>query len=175
MDRDDALPRRNSPQAWVRECHQRRRIQRRVDRTPCKQSPRSGGSGNGRQGAHTANEWSSPRKEKKMKPPTGENVVPWEQTIRVNPNGGKQGLFLKKESLGIANLKVYPNRRQTELVPRRPRENSNEDPSERQKEVISRHQQKQRGIPERESPGIFNPKYDPSGHQKEINSKFPEG
>ena len=102
-------------------------------------------------------------------------MVPRKQTIRVNPNGGKQGGIPEKESPGIANNKSDPNGRQKELVPRRPRENSNEDPSGRQKEVIPRHQQKQRGIPEKESPGIFTPKYDPSWRQKEINSEVPEG
>ena len=62
-----------------------------------------------------------------------------------------------------------------ELVPRRPQENSNKDPSGRQKEVIPMHQWKQRGIPEKESLGIFTTKYNPSGHQKEINSEVREG
>ena len=48
------------------------------------------------------------------------------------------------------------------------RDNSNEDPSWRQKELIPRCQRKQRGIPEKESPGISNPKEDPSWHQKEV-------
>ena len=51
------------------------------------------------------------------------------KTIKVNPNGGKQVGIPEKEYPGIANHKGYPNRRQTELVPRRPRESSNEDPS----------------------------------------------
>ena len=72
---------------------------------------------------------SSPRKDKNSKPPTGENVAPREQTIKVNPNGGKQGNIPVKEYLGITNTKSDPNRCQTELVPRRPRENSIEDPS----------------------------------------------
>ena len=59
----------------------------------------------------------------------GENVFPPEQTIKLNPNGGKQGGIPEKESPGIANPKRDPNGRQTELVPRRPRENSNKDPS----------------------------------------------
>ena len=75
----------------------------------------------------------------------------------------------------IENPKGDPNGRQTELVPRRLPENSNEDLSRRKKEVIPRHQQKKIGIPEKESPGIFTPKYDPDRHQKEINSKVPEG
>ena len=62
-----------------------------------------------------------------------------------------------------------------ELVPRRLRENANEDPSWRQKELILRHQRKQRGIPENEPPKIFTPKYDPSWRQKEKNSEVPEG
>ena len=104
------------------------------------------------------NECISPRKEKNSKPPTGENVVPRKQTIRVNPNGEKQGGIPKKESPGIANPKGDLSGRQTELVPRCPRENSNEDPSWCQNEFIPRHQQKQRGTPEKESPGIFTPK-----------------
>ena len=56
----------------------------------------------------------------------GENVVPCEQTIKVNRNGGKQGGIPEKESPGIANPKGDPNGRQTELVTKRPRENSNE-------------------------------------------------
>ena len=37
----------------------------------------------------TRRSWSSPRKEKNRKPPTGQYVVPCEQKIRVNPNGGE--------------------------------------------------------------------------------------
>ena len=73
--------------------------------------------------------YSSPRKEKNSKPPTGGNVVPREKTIKVNPNGGKQGGIPVKEYTGIANTKSDPNRCQTESVPRHPRANSNEDPS----------------------------------------------
>ena len=51
------------------------------------------------------------------------------ETIKVNPNGGKQGGIPEKESLGIANNQSDPNGRQTELVPRRLRGNSNKDPS----------------------------------------------
>ena len=51
------------------------------------------------------------------------------EKFKVNPNGGKQGGIPKKESLGIANNKSDPNRRQKELVPRRPRGNSNKNPS----------------------------------------------
>ena len=54
---------------------------------------------------------SSPRKEKNSKPPTGENVVPCKRTIKVNPNGGKQGGIPEKEYPGIANPKSDPNRR----------------------------------------------------------------
>ena len=105
----------------------------------------------------------------------GGNVVPRKQTIRVNPNRGKQEGIHKKESLGITNPKGNPSGRQTELVPRCPQENSNEDPSGCQKELIPRHQQKRRGIPDKESLGIFTPKYDPSGREKEINFEVPEG
>ena len=51
------------------------------------------------------------------------------ETVKVNPNGGKQGGIPKKESPGIANNKSDPNGRQKELVPRRPRGNSNKKPS----------------------------------------------
>ena len=79
------------------------------------------------------------------------------------------------ESLGIANTKGDPSGRQTELGLRCPRNNSNEDPSWSQKELITRRQQKRRGIPKEEFPGIFNPTYNPSWSQKEINSEVPVG
>ena len=118
---------------------------------------------------------SPPRKEKNSKPPTGENVVPCKRIIRVNPNGGKQGGIPEKESTGIANTKGDLSWRQTELIPRCPQENSNEDPSWRQKELFLRHQRKRRGIPKKESPGIFTPKYNLRWLQKKINSEVPEG
>ena len=64
------------------------------------------------------NACNSPRKEKNIKPPTGGNVVPHEQTIKVNPNRGKQG---QNPQEGISGG------HQMELVPRRPQENSNEN------------------------------------------------
>ena len=54
----------------------------------------------------------------------GKNVVPHEQIIRVNPNGGKQGGIPEKESPGIENPKSDPSLRQTELIPRCQRDNS---------------------------------------------------
>ena len=60
---------------------------------------------------------SSPRKENNRKPPTGENVIPRKQIIKVNPNRGKQGGIPEKESPGIANTKGNPNGHQTELLP----------------------------------------------------------
>ena len=51
------------------------------------------------------------------------------ETVKVNPNGGKQGEIPKKESPGIANNKSDPNGCQKELVPRRPWGNSNKNPS----------------------------------------------
>ena len=51
------------------------------------------------------------------------------ETIKVNPNGGKQGIIPEKESPGIANKKSDPNGIQKELVPRRPQGNSNKNPS----------------------------------------------
>ena len=50
------------------------------------------------------------------------------KTIKLNPNGGKQGGIPEKESPGIANNKIDPNGRQTELVSKRPLGNSNKDP-----------------------------------------------
>ena len=73
--------------------------------------------------------YSSPIKEKNSKPPTGENVVPRERTIKVNTNRGKQGGLPEKESTGIVNPKSDQNGRETELVPRRLQENFNKDPS----------------------------------------------
>ena len=108
-------------------------------------------------------------------PQRGENIVPHKLTIRVNPNRGKQRGITERESPGIANSKGNPSGRQMELVPMCPRENSNKDPGWHQKEIIPRHQRKQRGIPKKEYLGIFTPKYDPSWHQKDINSEVPEG
>ena len=88
------------------------------------------------------------------------------KTIKVNPNGGKQGGIPEKESTGIANPKSNPNGLQKKLVPRRPRENSNKDPSGSNSNVPA----KAKRNPQRESTLSFTPKYDPSGHQKEINS-----
>ena len=42
------------------------------------------------------------------------------ETVKVNPNGGKYGGIPKKESTGIAKNKSDPNRRQKELVLRLP-------------------------------------------------------
>ena len=106
--------------------------------------------------------------EQNSKPPTGENVVLHEKISRVKPSGGKKLGILEKESLGIENSKRYPSWRQTELIPRCQQDNSNKDPSWRQIELIPSRQQKQRGIPERESTGIFILKGDPSWRQKEV-------
>ena len=51
------------------------------------------------------------------------------ETVKVKPNGGKQGGIPKKEYPGIANNKSDPNGSQKELVPMRPRGNSNKNPS----------------------------------------------
>ena len=74
-------------------------------------------------GYNISNQWSSPRKENNSKPPTGD------ENIKLNPNRGKQGGIPEKESPGIANNKSNPNGCQKELVLRRPRGNSNKDPS----------------------------------------------
>ena len=73
------------------------------------------------------------------------------KTIKVNPNGGKQGVIPKKESPGIANNKSDPNGRQKELILRRPRGNYNKNPSESNSAVPS----KSKGNPRRESPFEF--------------------
>ena len=88
------------------------------------------------------------------------------ETVKVNPNGGKQGGIPKKESPGIANKKSDPNGRQRNLF----RGARGEIPIRTQAEVIPLYQQKKRGIPEGKSHLNFMPKYDQSGHKKEINS-----
>ena len=70
------------------------------------------------------------------------------ETIKVNPNWGKQGEIEEKESPGIVNNKSDWHGRQTELVPRRPRGNSNKDPSGINSEVP----EKAKRNPRRESP-----------------------
>ena len=57
------------------------------------------------------------------------------KTIRVNPNGGKQGGIPEKESPGIVNTKSDRNRRRTELVPRCPQGDPDKDPSGSNTEV----------------------------------------
>ena len=57
------------------------------------------------------------------------------ETVKVNPNGEKQGGIPKKESLGTANNKSDLDGRQEELVLRRPRGNSNKNPSGRNSAV----------------------------------------
>ena len=57
------------------------------------------------------------------------------KTIKVNPNGGKQGGIPEKESPGIANDKSDPDGRQTEEVTGCPRGNSNKDSSRSNFEV----------------------------------------
>ena len=73
------------------------------------------------------------------------------KTVKVNPNRGKQGGIPEKESPGIANNKSNPNGCQTELVPRRPRGNSNKDPSGSNSAVPA----KAKGNPRREIPFEF--------------------
>ena len=63
-----------------------------------------------------------------VNPLRGKNEFLANETIKVNPNGGNQGGIPEKESTGIANNKSDPNGRQKELVPRRPRGNSNKNP-----------------------------------------------
>ena len=76
---------------------------------------------------------------------------PANETSTVNPNGGKQGGIPEKESLGIVNNKSNPNGRQKELVTRRPRGNSNKNPSGNNSAVPA----KSKGNPRRESPFEF--------------------
>ena len=89
--------------------------------------------------------------------------------MQSKPQRGKQGGILETESQGITNPKDDPSWLQTELISRCQWKNSNEDLSWRQKELIPRRQRKQRGIPEKESPGIFTPNYDQSWRQKKIS------
>ena len=95
-------------------------------------------------------------------------LVPHKRISIVNPNGGKQGGTTERESTGIEKPKGDPSWLQKELITRCQRDNSNKDPSWHQKELIPRRQKKQRGIHEKESPGIFIPKGDPSWRQKEL-------
>ena len=81
----------------------------------------------------------------------GVKLVPNERTIKVNPNGGKQGGIPKKESPGIVNNKSYPNGRQKELVQRRPQGNSNNNPSGSNSAVPA----KGKGDPQSQSPFKF--------------------
>ena len=92
------------------------------------------------------------------------------ENIKVNPNEGKQGRIPKKESPGIANYKSDPNRRQKELVLRRPQGNSNKNLSRSNSVVPAKTK---RALPKGNPLLNFTPKYDQSGHQKEINSEVP--
>ena len=76
---------------------------------------------------------------------------------------------------GIENHKGDPGWRQTEIIPICQRDNSNKDLSWRQIKSFPRRQRKQRGIPEKEYPGIFIPEGYPSWRQKEKNSVVPAG
>ena len=73
------------------------------------------------------------------------------KTIKVNPNGEKQGGIPEKESPGIANPKSDPNGRQKELVPRRARGNYNKNPRRSKSAVPA----KAKGNPRKESPFKF--------------------
>ena len=84
------------------------------------------------------------------------------KTIKVNPNGGKQGGITEKESPGIADNKCDLNGSQKELVPRRLRGNSNKNHSRSNSAVPA----KPKGNPHLN----FTPQYGQSGYQKEINS-----
>ena len=70
------------------------------------------------------------------------------ELLRLTPNGGKQGGIPDKESPQIANNKSDLNRQQKELVTRRPRENSNKNPSGSKCAVPA----KAEGNPRKESP-----------------------
>ena len=92
------------------------------------------------------------------------------KTIKENPNGGKQGGIPEKE---------YPGSRIPKAIRTGAKQNQfrgarGEITTKIPAEVIPRYQLKQRGTPKRESPMSFTPKYNPSGHQKEINSQAPE-
>ena len=51
-----------------------------------------------------------------VKPLQGKMEFLANKTIKVNPNGGKQGGIPEKESPGIANKKSDPNGRQKEIT-----------------------------------------------------------
>ena len=64
-----------------------------------------------------------------VKPLRGETEFLANKTIKVNPNGRKTRGNPQEGISGIVNNKSDPNGRQKELVPRRPRGNSNMNPS----------------------------------------------
>ena len=74
------------------------------------------------------------------------------ETIKVNPNGVIKEGINEKEYPVIANNQSDTNGRQIELVPRRPRGNSNNDPSGSNSEVRA----KAKRNPWRESPFEFH-------------------
>ena len=76
------------------------------------------------------------------------------ETVKLNPNRGKQGGIPKKESPGIANNKSDPNGRQKELVPK----TRGKIPIRTPAEVIPLYQRKKRGIPKGKSNLNFMPK-----------------
>ena len=90
-------------------------------------------------------------RERKVNPLWGKTEFLANKTIKVNPNGGKQGGIPKKEYLEIVNNKSNPNGRQKELVPRHPRVNSTQNPSGSNSAVPA----KAKGNPRRESPFDF--------------------
>ena len=90
-------------------------------------------------------------KKRAVNPLQGKTEFLANETVKVNPNGGKQGEIPKKESPGITNNKSDPNGRQKELFPRRMRGNSNKNPSGSNSAVPA----KAKGNPRRESPFEF--------------------
>ena len=83
-----------------------------------------------------------------VNPLQGETEFLANETIKVNPNGVKQGGIPEKESLGIANNKSNPNGRQNELVLKLPRGNSKKNSSGSNSVVPAKAKEN----PQRESP-----------------------
>ena len=82
-----------------------------------------------------------------LNPLQGKTELLANKTIKVNPNGGKQGRIPEKEYMGIANNKSDPNGRQKELVPRRPPGNSNKNTSGSNSAVPAKAKGNLRGNP----------------------------
>ena len=101
-----------------------------------------------------------------VNPLRGKTELLANKTVKVNPNGGKQGGITEKESPGIANNKSDKNGCQKELVPRRPRGNSNKNSIGSSSAVPA----KAKGDPQWESSFEFYAQVRSERAQKGINS-----